>query len=82
MHVRINDITYHIELAGAGRPLLLLHGFTGSAEAWGPHLPALARHRRMKERFLSERQPPERDWRFVLGRESHAAIADEMARFL
>lgn len=29
---------------GQGEPLLLLHGFTGSADAWNPILPALERH--------------------------------------
>jgi len=46
---------------------------------------SLARHRRMKERFLANRAGrPQvaRGWRSVLGRESHAAIAEEMARFL
>ncbi len=46
---------------------------------------SLARHRRMKERFLANRAgrpQAARGWRSVLGRESHAAIAEEMARFL
>ena len=31
---------------GAGRPLLLLHGFTGTSDAWDEHLADLvARHR-------------------------------------
>jgi pimeloyl-ACP methyl ester carboxylesterase len=30
--------------AGKGEPLLLLHGFTASADAWTPILPALERH--------------------------------------
>ena len=46
---------------------------------------SLARHRRMKERFsptVPRRPQAARGWRSVLGRESHAAIAEEMARFL
>ncbi len=44
---------------------------------------ALARHRRVKERFLAlPRQRPGRaSLRGVLGRDEHQAIADEMARF-
>jgi pimeloyl-ACP methyl ester carboxylesterase len=30
--------------AGRGEPLLLLHGFSASADTWGPVLPALERH--------------------------------------
>jgi pimeloyl-ACP methyl ester carboxylesterase len=30
--------------AGKGEPLLLLHGFTASADAWNPILPAMERH--------------------------------------
>jgi|HubBroStandDraft_4_1064222.scaffolds.fasta_scaffold44905_2 pimeloyl-ACP methyl ester carboxylesterase len=30
--------------AGKGEPLLLLHGFSASADTWGPILPALERH--------------------------------------
>jgi 2-succinyl-6-hydroxy-2,4-cyclohexadiene-1-carboxylate synthase len=36
MQVPINGITLHVEQFGAGRPLLLLHGFTGSAATWTP----------------------------------------------
>jgi len=41
--IRVNGMTYHVETAGDGPPLLLLHGFTGSADAWRPLLPAFAR---------------------------------------
>jgi len=41
--IRVNGMTYHVETAGDGPPLLLLHGFTGSADTWRPLLPALAR---------------------------------------
>jgi 2-succinyl-6-hydroxy-2,4-cyclohexadiene-1-carboxylate synthase len=40
----VNGITLHIELSGAGRPLLLLHGFTGSAATWATFLDQLAPH--------------------------------------
>lgn len=44
---------------------------------------ALARHRRVKERFLAARQAPLRGaaLRAALGRDEHRAIAAEMARF-
>lgn len=34
--VLIRGLRYHLERWGAGWPLLLLHGFTGSAETWRP----------------------------------------------
>src|SRR5919199_6433661 len=38
----VNGIGLNVEVAGAGPPLLLLHGFTGSAATWARHLPALS----------------------------------------
>jgi beta-N-acetylhexosaminidase len=45
---------------------------------------ALARHRRVKERFLATRRAPLTGaaLRAVLGRDEHQAVADEMARFV
>lgn len=45
---------------------------------------ALARHRRVKERFLAlpQQRPSRASLRAVLGRDEHQAIADEMARFV
>jgi 2-succinyl-6-hydroxy-2,4-cyclohexadiene-1-carboxylate synthase len=40
----VNGIGLNVEVAGAGPPLLLLHGFTGSAATWESHLPALSGH--------------------------------------
>lgn len=34
------DIELNVESMGAGPPLLLLHGFTGSAAGWGPQIAA------------------------------------------
>lgn len=42
--ISLNDLTLHVELAGAGPPLLLLHGFTGNGQTWQPLVPALAAH--------------------------------------
>ena len=36
MHIRVNGIALNVEQSGAGRSLLLLHGFTGSAATWAP----------------------------------------------
>ena len=40
MLIAVNGLKYHLEMAGQGPPLLLLHGFTGSTENWQPLLPA------------------------------------------
>lgn len=42
----VNGIALNVEVAGAGRPLLLLHGFTGSTATWAPLGPAWARQSR------------------------------------
>ncbi|RFU66305.1 2-succinyl-6-hydroxy-2,4-cyclohexadiene-1-carboxylate synthase [Peribacillus glennii] len=34
MKIISNSVEYHVELKGEGKPLLLLHGFTGSLETW------------------------------------------------
>ncbi len=44
MYIRINDITLNVAQSGTGRPLLLLHGFTGSAATWTPLIDALPPH--------------------------------------
>ncbi len=42
--VRISsgDVTYHIERRGSGTPLVLLHGFTGSAATWAGQVEVFA----------------------------------------
>src|SRR5215207_6685506 len=44
MLLRVNGITLNVEQSGTGRPLLLLHGFTGSAATWAPLIGALPLH--------------------------------------
>ncbi len=39
----INGVRYHVETQGAGDPLVLLHGFTGSGANWAQHVDAFAR---------------------------------------
>ncbi len=40
----VNGVTYYVEVHGGGRPLLLLHGFTGSSQNWRSLLPGLVGH--------------------------------------
>ena len=40
----VDGVAFHVEVAGKGAPLLLLHGFTGSGESWASLIPAFARH--------------------------------------
>lgn len=40
--VLVRGVSLHVETAGAGAPLVLLHGFTGSGESWRQHVPAFA----------------------------------------
>lgn len=47
MMLAVRGIEMHALVAGAGPALLLLHGFTGSAETWRPFLPELAARRRV-----------------------------------
>src|SRR5215216_6444427 len=45
--VRANGIDFHVEDHGTGMPLVLLHGFTGSAASWTPVRYDLARFHRV-----------------------------------
>lgn len=38
MHLKIHGVQYNVERAGQGDALVLLHGFTGSAENWRAHI--------------------------------------------
>src|SRR3970282_2199292 len=37
--LHVNGVHLNVELSGAGLPLVLLHGFTGSITSWKPHIP-------------------------------------------
>lgn len=43
----IDHTRYHFTMSGEGKPLLLLHGFTGSKESWRGVMPALAKKHRV-----------------------------------
>ena len=43
----VNGIKLYYEIAGTGRPLILLHGGLGALEMFGPNLAALARGRQV-----------------------------------
>ena len=45
--VRVNGIDFHVEDHGSGAPLVLLHGFTGSAASWSPLIHELTTVRRI-----------------------------------
>jgi 2-succinyl-6-hydroxy-2,4-cyclohexadiene-1-carboxylate synthase len=36
--IATNGVQLNVEMCGQGPPLVLLHGFTGSAESWRPHM--------------------------------------------
>ena len=44
----VNGIKLYYEIAGTGRPLILLHGGLGALEMFGPNLAALARGRQVQ----------------------------------
>ncbi len=46
MFISVNQLQLHVEVNGAGPPLLLLHGFTGSAASWNRLSAQLAPTRR------------------------------------
>ena len=43
----VNGLGWEVRLRGSGRPLLLLHGFTGRGSSWGTHATAFARRFRV-----------------------------------
>lgn len=45
--VQINNIEVYYEEYGAGKPLLLLHGFGGCGQNWQPFIPALSERYRL-----------------------------------
>jgi 2-succinyl-6-hydroxy-2,4-cyclohexadiene-1-carboxylate synthase len=44
MILELRGLRYHVQRAGSGQALLLLHGFTGSGQEWSGQLESWARH--------------------------------------
>lgn len=44
MHLLVNDFNMHLEKAGSGAPLVVLHGFTGAASNWESFFPSWSKH--------------------------------------
>jgi 2-succinyl-6-hydroxy-2,4-cyclohexadiene-1-carboxylate synthase len=42
MFIHIHGVNYYVEMRGTGKPLVLLHGFTGSSQIWQDCLHALS----------------------------------------
>jgi 2-succinyl-6-hydroxy-2,4-cyclohexadiene-1-carboxylate synthase len=45
--IDVGGLRWEVRARGSGRPLLLLHGFTGRGTSWADHAPALARRFRL-----------------------------------
>jgi len=45
--IDVDGLRWEVRTRGAGRPLLLVHGFTGRGTSWEPHATAFARRRRV-----------------------------------
>ncbi|HEX6386915.1 MAG TPA: 2-succinyl-6-hydroxy-2,4-cyclohexadiene-1-carboxylate synthase [Anaerolineae bacterium] len=43
----VSDASYYVEAGGSGEPLVLLHGFSGSASNWAIHIPAFTQRYRV-----------------------------------
>jgi pimeloyl-ACP methyl ester carboxylesterase len=48
--VQLNNIQMYYEEHGAGKPLVLLHGFGGCAQNWYPFTAELSEHHRLIKR--------------------------------
>ena len=68
--IAVDDVWLHVEAHGAGRPLLLLHGFTGSAQTWRPFVGAWDGARTIAVDFLGHGRSdsPEEAPRYTMDR--------------
>jgi pimeloyl-ACP methyl ester carboxylesterase len=74
-YIRANGLDIYYQEHGQGRPLLLIHGGTATAESWQPYLAAFAAHYRVitpDSRGHGHTANP-------LGRMSYRLLADDMA---
>ncbi|MBI4337232.1 MAG: alpha/beta fold hydrolase [Chloroflexi bacterium] len=46
-HAQVNGINLYYEVHGFGPPLVLLHGYAGTAYSWSPQVSSLGRHHRL-----------------------------------
>jgi 2-succinyl-6-hydroxy-2,4-cyclohexadiene-1-carboxylate synthase len=81
VHVDVGDgLRLHVQVSGDGTPLVLLHGFTGSAESWSALRPRLAAGHRVLAVDLpghGRSDAPEDAQRYALHR-----LADDLATVL
>lgn len=82
--IALDDVRLNVEVAGAGDPLVLLHGFTGNTGTWAEHVAALAGMFRVVAVDLlghGKSDAPEDAARYGFGRclEDLAAVQDTLA---
>jgi pimeloyl-ACP methyl ester carboxylesterase len=95
--VQVNGLPVYYEVAGAGEPLVLIHGLAESTRLWDRNLPALARHNRVYLVDLpgfgmmrKSRQPFElaqasmwlADWMQAVGLETASLIGHSMGGYV
>lgn len=68
--IAVNDVSLNVEVRGEGPPLLLLHGFTGSAATWTPFAEALRGYTTVAVDLLGHGRSdsPENPARYAIGR--------------
>lgn len=73
----INGVRYHVEARGAGKPLVLVHGFSGSGANWAAHAVALADYFRVILVDLpghGETEPPDDIARYTMERTAQDVV--------
>ncbi len=70
-HIQIDSTWIHYKTAGAGPPLILVHGLAGSTRWWNHNIPQLAAHFRVYAVDLSEFGDRRFRPRFVLSQAAH-----------
>lgn len=76
--MKINGIHYHVDVAGVGEPLVLLHGFSGCGANWQPHAEALAARFRVVTADLighGQTDSPDDPERYVMERAAADLVA-------
>lgn len=83
LELEVNGLVYHVAESGSGDPLVLLHGFTGSAASWAPVVGRLAKTHRVVAIDLighgrSAAPPDSVRWGFAPVIEDLREIADQL----